>query len=245
MSSSEQKPRPCRVILDNGALGPAEFSLGQLESGRSRLMDEALEAEFYERIKVKAAAKARDILAQAMAEAADIREQARLEGQAQAEQEAVDQLEAARKDMGNALARALDAVGHGKKEIWRAHRAELAELIRLAVEKVVGVQFADEKRKILSKLLDQAAKHLDQTQPLILRLNPEDEPVMREILSQELDKFPSLAQWSITPDPSLEPGGLIVESDQGMIDNSIEARLAGVMDILEQLSLPDAEPNDP
>jgi flagellar assembly protein FliH len=71
-----------------------------------------------------------------------------------------------------------------------------------------------------------------------VRVNPEDEAAVKDILVTTQQRHSGLEVWSVKGDPSINPGGLVVESVDGMVDNTIESRYALVDQILEQLELP-------
>jgi hypothetical protein len=75
-----------------------------------------------------------------------------------------------------------------------------------------------------------------------VRVSPEDEALMAALLADARKINPRSAQWELAADPGLEPGGLIVESDSALIDNSREARRAVVDDVLRGLTLPPLPP---
>jgi flagellar assembly protein FliH len=60
---------------------------------------------------------------------------------------------------------------------------------------------------------------------------------MEELLEKAKKVHPELSKWSIRADDSLSKGGVVLESDQGMAVNSIEARVKAVDDIIGRLGL--------
>jgi flagellar assembly protein FliH len=76
-----------------------------------------------------------------------------------------------------------------------------------------------------------------------VRVHPEDEETMRELLETGKERHPGLERWTVRTDPSMQPGGLVLESDQGMVDNSLGGRREMVAHVLDQLALP-AEHDD-
>ena len=91
---------------------------------------------------------------------------------------------------------------------------------------------------VLQVLLSEAVEALDARGQLMVRVNPEDEETMLELMQIASAKYPSLAHWTVKGDPSLNVGGMVVESDNGMVDNSQEGRRAVIRSILDNLSLP-------
>jgi flagellar assembly protein FliH len=57
-------------------------------------------------------------------------------------------------------------------------------------------------------------------QPALLILNPEDAPVVREGIAEELDK----GGWRVIEDPTIARGGCKVDTASNQIDATVQAR---------------------
>jgi flagellar assembly protein FliH len=51
-----------------------------------------------------------------------------------------------------------------------------------------------------------------------------------------------LERWTVKPDDSVQPGGLVIDNNEGMASCTVESRLAVVDEILSQLELPADDP---
>ena len=239
LSSQKKHARAPKVIVGIGARGPGELSLSGFGSSQeSSRWDEATEAEYIGRVKDRAASMAVEIVTKARAEAEELKRQALEEGFAEGLRQAQEQLETARGEMAAALANSLAAVRQGQVGVWAEHRKGLVELVRLCMEKALGLEVDERRKEILAGFLDQAVDALDARTGLVLRVHPEDEPSLREILQSAEAAGTNIGPWRIQADPGMQPGGLVLESDQGMVDNSLESRRAVIHEILDQLSLP-------
>ncbi len=171
-------------------------------------------------------------------EASDIRKQARQdgynEGMAQAEQE----IEAFQTAVSGSVSAVLATIEGQCSSIFADWRDELVTLLRIAAEKAVGMPLVDDKAKLLAEVYVQSVAALENRRNLVIRVNPEDEPAIADIVAMTQARFPDLKAWSVKDDPAITPGGLVVESDDSLADNRVEKRAALVNEILKNLTLP-------
>ncbi len=244
MSLSEQtntKFMTGKVLMNAGGTGAIETTVAQLEGSTKLTWDESVEGEYLERVKARAATKAKQVLAQAQQEANAIREEARQEGFDQGLAEAQNQLEQARASMAEELAKALESVRQGRSNIWRLHREDVMAVIHLAVEKIIGCEIHEQRRKILGSLLDEAVEALEAERTLTLRANPEDAQDLDDLMNEVRDRYPSMESWRIKPDQNMQPGGLIVETDYGKVDSTLESRRELVESVFTKMNLPSGD----
>jgi flagellar assembly protein FliH len=191
-------------------------------------------------VRVKAAEKAREIVAQAEAEASAIRAEARAAGYADGIKQAEKELEEARASLGAAVSTVLAAIREEAPRLSAAWRDDLASLVRIAAEKAFAVTLSEERGEILKALYLQALRSLEDSRVITVRVNPEDAACVEDIISLGSAGHPAPESWRVTGDPSMSPGGLIVESSSSLADNSVESRVAAVNAVLAGLTLPGA-----
>jgi len=208
--------------------------------GRSSLdrWSKEVEQEVMQRVQAKAAAKAKEILAQAQQEARDIRQNAQVEGFNQGLADAQAELQQAHQEMAASLGEALANVQQGRDAIWQTHRLDLIAMVQLAVERILNIELDEQRKEVLSGFLDQAVEALDTHAGLSITVHPDDEPTIQDILAFASQQHPQLQAWRVKTRPDMQPGGLLVESDHGMVDNTLEGRRAIIQPIIEQLELP-------
>lgn len=242
LSNEQTAKRPARVIVGMGAHGPSESTVAELQGQRDLTRwTNSTEQEYMARVRERATAAAKEIISKAMADAAQLRENAAQEGYASAVQEAQAQLEAALDVQAQALGQAMAALEQGAAALWEEHRADITALVRLAVEKILGLEMAERREAVLASTLDQALEAIDSQRQLCVRVCPDDEELIGELLARAKDQHPGLDRWCVRADPKLGPGGMVLESAQGMVDNSMEGRMKAVADVLEHLSAPGTE----
>ncbi|MDL2306893.1 flagellar assembly protein FliH [Desulfovibrio sp. OttesenSCG-928-C06] len=226
-------------------IGNKISELNDVESVRSRAWDEKDENQYLDRVRVRATEKAKEILAQAESEAAAIREQARQEGYDEGVRLAEQELEELRSSMGDAVSAVLSSIQQESAAVTRAWRDDLAALVRISVEKAFGITLQEERGKILENLYHQALRTLESARNITVRVHPEDEAAIADIIALGQNAANQAGQtelegWRVKGDPSLTPGGLIVESASSLADNSIESRMAAVQSVLDTLMVPEA-----
>ncbi|SBV91913.1 conserved hypothetical protein [uncultured delta proteobacterium] len=232
--SDDDKPRTWGTVY----MGTNAFSLDSVEGEKSQNWTEADEAAYLARVKQKATEMAAGLVDDARREADSIREAAHQEGynagMAQAEQEIEDFQNA----VSGSVQAVLSAIEGQCSAIFANWRSDLVTLLRLAAEKAVGMPLVDDRARLLEEVYTQSVAALENRRNLVVRVNPEDEPAIADIVAMTQARFTDLKAWSVKADPKIQPGGLIVESDDSLADNRVEKRAALVNEVLKNLALP-------
>ncbi len=232
--SDAGKPREWGAVY----MGTSTLSLASVEGETSQAWTAADEEAYLERVRAKAAAMAASLIEDARREADFIRQQARDEGYNEGMRGAEAELEDFRVAMGDSVSAVLSAIKGQSAAISARWREELVTLLRLAVEKGVGMALVEDRFAVLENCYVQAVSALENRRSLIIRVNPEDEPAIADIVAVTQARYPDLKAWSVKADPGVAPGGLVVESDDSLADNRVEKRVALVNEILRELTLP-------
>lgn len=222
-------------------MGPGrmhETSLSRLETARSGpVWNEATEAEYFERVKAKAAAKAREILETAQVEAASMLKRAHQEGYQHGLAAAQAELDEFREAAGQTAAAVLSAIESQVDAITSAWEDELCNLVRFAVETGIGHELKGHRAEILEALFREAVSSLAAEQKAVIYAHPEDEPVISDIILSAGDDY--ARRFQVRGNPQLAPGSIVLENSLGMVENTMQARQALVDNILKELSLRD------
>ncbi len=248
MSSSEGGQRPpgsARVFVGLDASGPHETTVAEIEARRSPLHFEEVEARFWERVREKAGAKAKEILAQAMAEAEEIKARAKEEGYQEGMAQSAADYEAHVGELTAAVSETLASVQAERQSLWAGYREDFAKLLKIAVERTIGSELEARRWELAKSLLDEALDLIDARTNLTVRVQPDAAGLFEELLRRALEGGARLDRWRIKPDPSVAMGGVILESADGMVDNSVGSRWAEVETIFSGLSVgadPDEQP---
>jgi len=236
MSLSKNGRLLADAVISRGAVK------GMFQEERQPAWNEDTEDEYLERVRQRAQGQAKQIIAQAQAEAEEIKAAAYREGADRCRQEAEAALAAEQDKLENRFSQLMQSYQTEKDKLWQAHRQDIQELIRFAVEKVVGVEFQSRKQEILASLLDEALEELDSQAEVTVQVHEADEGVVREIVDQ-LGQAGSLrGTWTVRISREVSAGSLVLETREGRVDNSLQTRLEAVREILERIGL-DGEPS--
>ena len=195
---------------------------------------QAAEDIFLDRVRDKARSVAKEIISQALQEAQTLRRKARDEGY-------VAGVQQGREDQERRIEQLVHSLDREKEKILTAFRSDLVSLTRLAVEKTIKLELTQRRQECLAGLMDEALLLVDSQRKLHMACHPDDKEVLQDLLAAAAGKHPALANCRVRTDPSMEQGGVVVECENGMVDNSLTGRWSSVDSILEKLSL-DGEP---
>ncbi len=236
--SSERKPfRAGRIFMGLNSRGADPLSPLREATRPSPEKEE----EYMERVRTKAQHAAREIIAKAMAEAEAIKHEAHNLGYEQGMATASQELDHYRQTLSQKLGDLIKGL-RAEKDTLRARQCkDMALLLKAALEKVLAAELEADRTRILEHLLDEALVRIDSRECVTISCSPEDKSFLDELLTQTGQKFPDLEKWVIKASPTMEKGGLKIESCNGMVDNSIASRYALVREIIEQISLEDEQ----
>ena len=215
-----------------------EHSLGGIEHSRSTAWSAEDEAAYLERVRAKAVQMAEGIITEAKEEAERLKQAAHEEGYAQGLSVAQEELDTFRSGMADSVSAVLNAIEGQCSQIFDQWRDDLIGVTRLAVEAVTGMELSTERSGILEALLVKAVAVLEKRRELVIRVNPEDEPMISDIIGLTKSKFPDVQTWRVRADAGISPGGMVVESESSLAEGRLESRRAAVDEILSNLTLP-------
>ncbi|MGE4262977.1 MAG: FliH/SctL family protein [Desulfovibrio sp.] len=251
-SSQKEAPRYSgRVLLGCDSPGAGFMTIQEIEGKRHRpVWDEATEAEYIGRCKLKAEALAREIINQALhkaqAEAQAIRDTASAEvaaavaqAKAEAETEAQLRLDAEVDAHVQAMGALLAGIQTLGQEVWEARRKDFATLAKSFTKKALGVEMETRRAEILERLMDEACSRLDAHREFTLKVAPQDFELAQSLMQAIQARHPDLGQWKLATDPGLDMGGVVLETPEMLADNAIGNRVALLEPYLDQLALPE------
>jgi flagellar assembly protein FliH len=213
-----------------------EMTIQEMEGKKQPTWNEDTDREYYERVKVKAQNMAKEIISKAMAEAETIKANAQAEGYAAGQQQAAKEAEQQMIGFSQNLGQTLKAIQDQSHNIMMAQSADAISLVFMVIEKTLAVEMESRRQEILGALLDETLQRIDSLTQLIIKISPADNEIIGPLLEQAQTEFPDLAKWRIKTDPAIENGGVIVETADAMIENTVTSRWEGVQQILGQLA---------
>ncbi len=179
--------------------------------------------------------RAGEILRQATKEAEQLKETARQEGFNEGAAQASEEFANHRAQLAESMAQVLQQLQGQTRKCWQEQRQDFVTLIRVAVEKTLLISLDAQREESLNNLLDQALNSIDSMRKLTVVCRPDDENLLRTMLETAQAGHSDLESWQLRTDPNLEPGGLIVESEDGMVDNTVNGRFDAIIKIFDHL----------
>lgn len=195
------------------------------------------EDTFLARVIEKATCAAREIIAKAMDEAAEIKQKARQEGYEDGMKDARVEIDKKIQTISESCGAKLQSINSERSKIFEERRQEIVALVKTAVEKTLHLVMDQEREKSLENLLAQALELIDTHNKLVIKVHPDDKDLAGELLNRAQARYPNLSNWTVKTDKSMQAGGVVVESEQGMVDNSGAARYQVIKDILDELTV--------
>ena len=232
--SDEDKPK----VTGSVYFGTTTISLAANEDEKQQNWTEADEAAYLERVKSKATEMAAKMLDEARQEADTLRSEAHAKGYNAGMEQAQREINEFQSVISDSVAAVLNAIEGQCSAIFADWREDLVMLLRIAAEKAVGMQLVEDRARMLEEIYTQSVAALENRRNLVIRVSPEDEAAVADIVAVTQARFPDLKAWSVKADPSVGTGGLIVESEDSLADNRVERRAALVNEILRSVSLP-------
>jgi flagellar assembly protein FliH len=241
LSDDKSKPLTGRVIMGINTKGPQESTLQDIEGKKRPVWDEATSAEYMDRVRKRARAHAREIVDKAMKEAAELKQNAYQEGYQQGLQAAGEELAQREAEFGAQLAELLESIRSQGARVWKTQRQDFVTLLRLCVEKTTATMLDTDREQVLANLLQESMEAIDSRRKLIIWTSEEDQKLLEALVNRVKDDYPQLGQWQVKASGKLAPGGLVMESENGMVDNALDSRWEEVRKVFVHLDSAEAD----
>ena len=225
-----------KVVMGMNTPGPDEMTIQELEGKRQLLWDDSINEEYLERVKAKAKEKAKEIMMFAELEAEAIRASARHEGYEQGLQEAQASVQAHQERVSAEVENILTQIGAQGATIFEERRQDIIALIKLAVEKTLAIEMKESRIQSVEALLIEALDRIESQRQITIKSSLADAPELETFIKGIQEKNPRLKYWTIKADLTMADGGILLESADGKVDNSVASRWEGVQPIFEQLA---------
>ena len=225
-----------KVVMGMSTPGPDEMSIQELEGKRQLLWDDSTNEEYLARVKEKAKEKAKEIMMMAELEAEAMRATAHHEGYEEGLAKAQLELDQHTQAMSTEVEGILGQLGAQGATIYEDRRQDIIALVKLAVEKTLKVEMDEKRIASLEALMTESLERIESQRQIAIKCAPEDAEDLSAFIQSIQDRNPALKYWTVKGDPALKDGGILLESADGKVDNSIANRWQGVETILDQLS---------
>jgi type III secretion protein L len=166
-------------------------------------------------------AQAEDIVRLAELEAESIRAAAKEAYEAEKQRGYSDGLEAGKLETA---AQMMDTVAAGV-DYLAGLETRIVDLVMHALRKIIDG--FDDKERVLG-LVRKALGYARSQKRVVLRVCPEEAEIVQEHLRDLLRDFPGIGILDVAPDPRLDKGACVLESELGLIDAGLDVQLANI-----------------
>ncbi len=205
-----------------------------LDIERRKLSEEADRQS--EEIISQARIQADEIVAQANSLAESIKSQAYEEGKAigieDGNVQAMKQLEEQR----TALQAEYDTMFQELKEQEQALEPRFADIMTGLIKKITGV-VCENKKEVIIHLIDNALNNLERTKQVTIRISKEDIMAVSARRSDFMKCLREDIEFDILEDASLSKNQCIIETDNKIIDCSLDAQLENLCEQIKMLAI--------
>ena len=165
----------------------------------------------------------------------DYFEQGRLEGLEQGRSEVEAELRAAQN-----LRTRLDLV---RKEVFARSVKDVADAVILIAKQVVRRELSAAPGSI-EDLVISVLEQVRRSDEFIVRLSAGEHQKLSDLTPMIMSRLGRDASFRVEVDPNLEPGGIVVETEYGRIDASVEAQIEAFAEVVDSWAREEVEVSD-
>ncbi len=183
-----------------------------------------------------ARAEAEQIVARAKDEAEEIRSQAEAEGLEAGKQQGLTEAEMQLQEMRAECQAEYEEKARELAEQERQMEPFFADLTADLVEKITGIVCQD-KKDIILHLIERAVHNLEKPKQITLRVSKADMATVSMHKAQLKDAALSVEEFDVVEDASLKASQCIIETENKIIDCSMDVQLQNLRDQIRMLAL--------
>lgn len=177
-------------------------------------------AEQAEQLLAEAKGQAQAILATARKQATTVRETARKEGLAEGRAAASKEAAAAAKRLQGLF----EALAAYKPSLYTEAHQQVVELTLALVHKILGPLAAASSDAVV-RVVERALQLLSDREQLTIRVHPDDLKTLIDAKPQLLGSVDGIQRLTVLEDPSVKPGGCLVQTPTTEIDARLDTQL--------------------
>lgn len=120
-----------------------------------------------------------------------------------------------------------------KNDVLLRNEAQLVDLIYLLASKIARVSIAKDEKRIVP-VLREAVESLQKDETMIIKLSSQDMSQIEELkkVSSQDFEFLNIAKFEVND--HISPGGCMIETNYGLIDATLEERIAKLSEVLDE-----------
>ena len=169
----------------------------------------------------------RNLVSRAQKEAITIKENAQIQGYE-------DGLKNAQQDIAS-LSESINKFMSAKEEIYKEISPKILDISMEVAKKIIKHEVETNKDLLLGIIMEALEKLTKNEKQIVLRVSPEDRDYVKLNIENILDKLQMEAKVSVQHDMKLSRGSVIVETNNGLIDASIDTGLQIIEEMFKTL----------
>ena len=159
----------------------------------------------------------RSLVSRAQQEAINIKENAKIEGYQEGIKNAQQDIE----NLSDAIITFMDA----KEKIYEEISPKILEISMEVAKKIIKKEVETDKEFILGMIKEALEKLNKNEKQIVLKVSPEDKEYVKNNIDSLLEKLQVEAKVTVQQDIKLTMGSVIVETNNGLVDASIDTGL--------------------
>lgn len=231
-----------RQLADISSSAGGEFTSGlnvinmeEVLDGERQKISEETSAKSEELLN-EARAKADAIIAEANIKAENIKKEAYEQGKAQGIAEGQDYARQLLKEQEEALNQEYNNKLNGLRQQEKELEPHFATIVAALVEKLTGA-VCKGKKDVIVHLIDNALHNLEKSKRIVIRVSKEDIAMVSSKRSYFAKELKENTELDITEDTSLSANQCIIETDNKIVDCSLDAQLDNLRDQIKMLAM--------
>ncbi len=169
----------------------------------------------------------RNLISRAKEEADSIREAAAKQGYQ-------DGLSAAQNDI-DTIKNALETFYNAKQEVYENIAPDILEISIDIAKKIIKKEMSENPEILLDNIKGILKSLSKEETKIILKVNPEQAEMLRQEMPQAVSMAGLEAKVLIVPDENTMEGGVLVTTENGVIDATVETQLAIISEVLKEV----------
>lgn len=130
-----------------------------------------------------------------------------------------------------------------RKEVFARSIKDVADAVMLIARQIVRRELSTAPGSI-EQLVLSVLEQVRRTDEFVIRLSADEHSKLSELTPIIMERLGHDTSFRVEADPSLEPGGIVVETDYGRIDASVEAQLEAFSDAVGSWAREEVEVED-
>ena len=133
----------------------------------------------------------------------------------------------------NALNKAKIQFEKSKEEYIEITSEKLRLLLKTLIQRVLFLSLEENREQVMAKKITEMINRVMSLKEIVFKFNPSDIKVIPDEIKETMEE--TLSSFEIRQDSSISKGGVIVETNYGTLDGTIENQLEIIDDMIEQV----------